>query len=464
MGEAAAGRDESGFHPAGAGFWRYVLLFALTTLTLNMVWGGLGTIIYPLHVQQLTFAAIFTGADGGVDLQALSLLKARVATGAAASPEQARLLGLLARFEAARAQGLLWVSTTGVVATMMILPVVGALSDRTRSGWGRRAPWILGGAAATVLVLALMTRATSVWQLAALSGLIGVTTNTALAPLMASIADRVPEGRIGLVSAVTSLGGVIGLIGGGILGGALFARIGLYAYLPFTVTLLAAAAFVAGAPDRPSRTLEAPRINAARQLRAFTVALLDRDFRLVWVSKVLIMFAYSAATTFTLYMLQSYIRPALGAAEAARITPLLGLAALPGTVIAMAVCGRWSDRIRRRKPFVIVSSLAFAVALAVPLISPTLPALFVQAVLTGLALGCFLVVDQALMIDVLPDQAAAGRDLGIGLLAINLGQALAPAVAGGIVAATGGYNLVWVVGTLTVLVATAAILPVKRAR
>lgn len=462
--DTAAGRDAPGLQDGAGGFWRYVLLFALTTLTLNMVWGALGTIIYPLHVQQLTFAAVFTGADGGVDLQALSLLKARVAAGAAASPEQTRLLGLLARFEAARAQGLLWVSTIGVVATMMILPVVGALSDRTRSGWGRRAPWILGGAAATVLVLVLMTRATSVWQLAALAGLIGVTTNTALAPLMASMADRVPADRIGLVSAVTSLGGVIGLIGGGILGGALFARIGLHAYLPFAVTLLAAAAFVAGAPDRPSRTLDARPIDVAQHLRAFTVALLDRDFRLVWVSKVLIMFAYSAATTFTLYMLQSYIRPALGAAEAARITPLLGLAALPGTLVAMAVCGRWSDRIRRRKPFVIVSSLMFAVALAVPLVSPTLPALFVQAVLTGLALGCFLVVDQALMIDVLPDQAAAGRDLGIGLLAINLGQALAPAVAGGIVAATGGYNLVWVVGALSVLVATAAIVPVKRAR
>lgn len=462
--DTAAGQGEPRLHDGGAGLWRYGLLFALTTLTLNMIWGGLGTIVYPLHVQQLAFAAIFTGRDSGVDLQALSQLKAQVAAGLAASPEQARLLGLLARFESARAQGLLWVSTAGVVATMMILPIVGALSDRTRSGWGRRAPWILGGAVATVLVLVLMTRATSVWQLVALSGLIGATTNTALAPLMASMADRVPEDRIGLVSAVTSVGGVIGLIGGGILGGALFARFGVQTYLAFTVTLLAATAFVAGAPDRPSRTLEARRAGAVEQLRAFTVALLDRDFRLVWVSKVLIMFAYSAATTFTLYMLQSYIRPALGAAEAARITPLLGAAALPGTMIAIAVCGRWSDRTQRRKPFVIVSSLLFAVALAVPLISPTLPALFVQAVLTGLALGCFMVVDQALMIDVLPDQAAAGRDLGIGLLAINLGQAIAPAVAGGIVAATGDYTLVWVVGTLTVLVATAAIVPVKRAR
>lgn len=461
--EAATEDEEPRLYDGGAGLWRYVLLFALSLLTLNMIWGGLGTIVYPLHVQQIAFGAVFTGADAGVDLQALTTLKARIAAGAVATPEQTRLLGLLARFDAARAEGLLWVSTSGVVATMMMLPVVGALSDRTRSRWGRRAPWIIGGAVMTVLVLLLMTRATSVWQLTALSALMGVSTNMALAPLTASMADRVPSGQIGQVTAVTSIGGVIGLIGGGILGGALFRQIGVSAYLVFALALPAAAAFVLGAPDRSSRRLAPPPLDAARHLKGLVEALLDRDFRLVWISKVLIMFAYSAATTFTLYMLQSYIRPPLSADDAGRITPLLGGAALPGVVVAMAVCGRWSDRIQRRKPFVIASSLVFAVALAVPLVSPTLPALFVQAVLTGLALGCFMVVDQALMIDVLPDQTAAGRDLGMGILAINLGQAIAPAVAGVIVARTGDYNLVWVVGVLTVLVAAATIVPVKRA-
>ena len=66
---------------------------------------------------------------------------------------------------------------------------------------------IVGGAAATVLVLFLMTRATSIWQLTVLSGLMGMTTNTALAPLTASMADRVPGGLIGQVTAVTSVGG-----------------------------------------------------------------------------------------------------------------------------------------------------------------------------------------------------------------------------------------------------------------
>ena len=130
----------------------------------------------------------------------------------------------------------------------------------------------------------------------------------------------------------------------------------------------------------------------------------------------------------------------------------------------MVVAGRWSDRIGRRKPFVIASSLLFALGMAVPLTWPTLPALFVQAVIAGIALGSFLIVDQALIIDVLPDRDAAGRDLGIANLGGNLGQALGPIIAGGVVAATGSYRMIWVSAIALVVLAALAILPVRRAK
>jgi len=78
----AAATDEPGVQDGAAGLWRYVLLFALTLLTLNMIWGGLGTIVYPLHVQRLAFAAIFTGADG-------SFSACKIGVSATASPAHA---------------------------------------------------------------------------------------------------------------------------------------------------------------------------------------------------------------------------------------------------------------------------------------------------------------------------------------------------------------------------------------
>ncbi len=61
----------------------------------------------------------------------------------------------------------------GAVATLMLLsrfwdalndPVIGTLSDKTRSRWGRYRPWLLFGAPVTALVLALTFWAHPVWS------------------------------------------------------------------------------------------------------------------------------------------------------------------------------------------------------------------------------------------------------------------------------------------------------------
>ena len=155
-------------------------------------------------------------------------------------------------------------------------------------------------------------------------------------------------------------------------------------------------------------------------------------------------------------MLQSYVQPALSAADAAKTVPLLTLAGLPGMVVALLLSGWLSDKIGRRKPFVIFASLLFGVSVLVPLLWPTLPALFIQTVVGAVALGAFLTVDQAYFIDLLPDPTTPARDLGISTFAQNIGQAAGPAVAGAVVVASGGYQLVWLVALIAVLVATAA--------
>ena len=80
----------------------------------------------------------------------------------------------------------------------------------------------------------------------------------------------------------------------------------------------------------------------------------------------------------------------------------------------------------------------------------------------GAAMGAYMVVDQALFIDVIPDKRTAGRDLGMSALGGNFGQAVGPIVAGQVVALTGGYTSVWIVSVLVVLIAAFAIIPVKR--
>ncbi|MFH9616684.1 hypothetical protein ACH4MM_23685 [Streptomyces pratensis] len=128
----------------GVPFRRYALWYALALGAITAIWGGVLGVVLPNQVQSIEFAKWFTGADADVDLTALNDLKAAVNAGTAvATGEQQRLLDLLSDFDAARAQALSLITSLAVAATMLVQPVVGVLSDRTRSQFGRRAPWIV---------------------------------------------------------------------------------------------------------------------------------------------------------------------------------------------------------------------------------------------------------------------------------------------------------------------------------
>jgi MFS family permease len=228
--------------------------------------------------------------------------------------------------------------------------------------------------------------------------------------------------------------------------------------------LVLVAAFVLFAPDRSSRDLEVEPLKLGAFLKSFLVPLRDTDFRWVWIGKVVMMAGYAVSTSFGFFMLQSYVHPALSAAAATGLAPLLGLAGLPGTLIAMTVIGRWSDKIGRRKPFVFWGSILLAASFVVPLLMPTVLGLFIQAAIAGTAFGVYIVVDQALFISVILDKRTAGRDLGMATLGGNFGQAVGPILGGQLIAVVGGYWVVWAAAIPIVLIAAIVILPVKRVK
>jgi MFS family permease len=453
-------------YTGGRPFAGYLLLYCLAAVGIFAIWGAISSILLPNHVQAIEFSRWFTGADASVDLQALNTLKAQVASGAVVpTGEQQRLLGLLADFDAARAQSLSVVTSIGVFVTMFVQPIAGVLSDRTRSVWGRRAPWIAGGAVLGALLLIGMRYSSTIVMIAILWSVAQLVINVAQGPLTATVADRVAEQKLGAASAISGLGSMGGAIVGSVAAGLMFAHLGLDTYYPYAIALaVLCLLFVLVQRDRSSKDLDVAPLRWGEFLRSLVVPLKDADFRWVWIAKITLFFGYTISGTFGFYMLQSYIQPALSAQEATRLAPIMALVGFPGMLAAMLVAGRWSDKIGRRKPFVIWTSVVMASSMLIPFVWPTLPGLFVQAVIGGVAMGAYLVVDQALFIDVLLDKRTAGRDLGMGALGGNFGQAIGPVVAGQVVALTGGYAMVWLVSAVIVLIAAVAIVPVKRAR
>lgn len=450
----------------GPAFRRYRLWFTLLTLGMTAIWGAVLGVLLPNQVQMLTFGQFFTGANAHVDLQQLTVLQQAVQAGTTnPTAAQSAQLGILGEFNAARAQALSVITAIGVAMTMLVQPLVGIASDRTRSRWGRRAPWILSGVVIGGLLLAVMPVSPTLAVLGLVFALAQASLNAALGPLNTTVADRVPDDRRGTVSALGGFGSLLGGVLGGVLAGVLFGTVGLGIYFGLAALIVfLGVLFVLLTRDRSSKDLAVPRFAWRAFFVSFTVALRTRDFRWVWIARILLTFGYTVSTALSLYMLQSYVRPALSAAQATSLVPLFGLIGIPFMIIAVFVAGRISDRIHRRKPFVIAASVLMTASMLVPIISPTVPGMLVQAVLASLAFGIYLPVDQALFIDVLPDPRSAGRDLGVASLGTNLGQALGPLLAGAVVALTGGYLGVWIAAGVLVIFAALAILPVRGAR
>ena len=73
-------------------------------------------------------------------------------------------------------------------------------------------------------------------------------------------------------------------------------------------------------------------------------------------------------------------------------------------------------------------------------------------------------VDQALNVDVLPNEEEAGKDLGILNIATTLGQMVGPIVTSAIVVATGSYGLVFPAAIVMVALACIFILMIKKVK
>ncbi|GAA4488416.1 MFS transporter [Microbacterium panaciterrae] len=328
------------------------------------------------------------------------------------------------------------VMTIGALGAMIAQPAAGQLSDRTRSKFGRRAPWILGGAIAGGIALIALGFMNNLAGIIVAWTLIQITYNFAQGPLSAVLPDRVPVARRGTFAALSGIGLMLGALGGQIIGSQLAHTItvGYIVFAVFAVVVLLG--FVLANPDHPSLNFRNEPFSFGEFLRTFWVNPIKHpDFFWAFTGRLLLYTGYFAVTGFQLLILKNY----LGVKDPFAVIPILGLLSLVGILIATVVSGPLSDRIGRRKPFVFASSLLMAIALVVPWISPSYTSWMIMTVISGFGFGMFQAVDTALMSQVLPSAKNFAKDLGVVNIAATLPQTFAPGFAGAIVLAF-GYN------------------------
>ncbi|EWC62829.1 putative membrane protein [Actinokineospora spheciospongiae] len=352
-----------------------------------------------------------------------------------------------------------FVTGLGALVAVVANPLAGALSDRTTSRFGRRKPWVAGGAVLAAAGLLFLLGQSTVAGVAAGWVVVQVALSAMLAGLVATVPDQVPVRQRGVVSAwvgatqpMATLAGtaLVTLVVGGY---ALVAGVLLVLVLPFLFWVR---------DDRAAVAL--PPLRLRGFLASFTTGLrTDADFRWAWLTRFLIQLGNATGTLYLLYFLRDEIRYAelFPGKRAEQGLLLLVLIYTVGIVVSAFVGGVVSDRLGRRKGLVTAAGLVIAAGSAPLAVWPTWPVTVLSAVLLGLGYGVYVSVDQALITQVLPTDGDRGRDLGVISVANSLPHVLGPVIAAPLVSSLGGYPALFAVTALLGLLGAVLVRRIK---
>lgn len=88
---------------------------------------------------------------------------------------------------------LLWIA--GPVTGLLVQPLIGYLSDKSKSRLGRRRPYILTGALCASMALFFMPNSPSLWEAAITLWILDASLNATLGPSLALVGDSLPQNK-----------------------------------------------------------------------------------------------------------------------------------------------------------------------------------------------------------------------------------------------------------------------------
>ncbi len=352
--------------------------------------------------------------------------------------------------EAEKESVLALVTGAGAAVSLVFNPLWGALSDRTLLRIGRRVPWVVGGAITGAVSMLVLAPADTLWQMLLGWCLAQASLNAMLAALTATIPDQVPVRERGTIGGWLALAQTVGVIAGS----GIAAATGSIAagYLTSAgLLLLTATPYVLHSRDVPLQAQERPPFALGPFVRSFWVSPRRHpDFAWAWLTRFLVNLGNSLVVLYLLY----YLDDAVGLTEDQAESRVFQLTAAYGvlTVLTAVVGGVWSDRVGRRKPFVIASGLVIAAALLVLAAVPTMTGAWVGAMVLGVGFGIYSSVDFAMISQVLPSAGDRAKDLGVINIANALPQVVAPGVAALILGLDLGYATLYTVAAAVTVV------------
>lgn len=351
------------------------------------------------------------------------------------------------------------VMAVGASIALVAQPVLGSLSDRTPGGrLGRRNVWILWGGLGATLVLVLMALNGTILGLTGLFALVVLVLSGAHAALTTVLPERVPPALQGKMSGICGAMTMLGVLAGVSLAGLTpSTRIGYLALAAVLVVIAPLFALTTREPAPPPGH-EIGRTNALRALVTDLPGLrTHRDFWWTFVSRFSVLLGYNVILGFNLFLLRDHVGfgggdLALVSREATKVMTVNTAMLLIFSLIGGFLC----DATGRIRIFIIGSALALLPAALIFWLGRSLGGYYLAQAVMGAAFGIYMAVDAVLIARVLPKTGNAARDLGILNVANSGPQAIAPMMAGAVVAVTGNLSLLFVIMALMALASALA--------
>lgn len=350
------------------------------------------------------------------------------------------------------------ITFVGLIIALLVQPICGALSDRTRHRLGRRRPWIVLGTGLDLVFLLIMVLGRNYWVVALGYVLLQISSNVAHGPAQGLLPDVVPLGKRGAAVGFKNLFDIVGIILAALVAGRLVDYDGGRLWLLFGVIalglLLTVGATVLGVREKPTgeaRVL-ATRMPPGGMRALFNVDFAEhREYARLLVSRFCVFFCSYAIQSFGLY----YVRDVMGAESPAKLVGNLMMIIGAGVAIAAYPAGTLSERWGRKGLSLFACGLAI-VGTGLFVLTRSMSSFWILGGTLGLGMGIFASVNWAWATDLIPAREAA-KYLGLSNLA-TAGSAAISRLLGPVIdtvngiTPNAGYTAVFVLATISAII------------
>jgi MFS family permease len=354
----------------------------------------------------------------------------------------------------------------GALFALVAFPLFGRLSDRVTWSGGRRRPFLFLGAVLIAIASVVQFTASSV-PLLVLSSILGFTGAAASTVAFTSILpDQIEPLHRGPASAVIGLSLPVGAVLGLFIAQLNQTSLAWQIFVPTAIGVIGILLLAIVLTDPPITKAQRPTFSFITFLSTFwTNPVKYPNFAWAWFSRFLLFFGVAAVQAYQVFYLVNHLHFTFKNVGTAVFLSTLVLSLF--VLIFAPVSGKISDRIARRKPFVIIAAVIFAIGLVLASTATSFATFLVAMAVMGIGQGVYFAVDLALVSQILPDPQNPAKDLGIIGLASSLPSSVVPAIApallliGATAANPQNFPALFLTGAIAAAVGALLIIPIR---